>query len=417
MVLLSLLHEDSALSCILAILTVVICAIEIYLICILTADLLNTDEVSKIRVRKFTEPTYQERAAPPTFGRFNKQPVEQISIPAAKKPTVLTTSGGHKCTVEDRSDIPDPSQQPDAPVSVNYHASRLCNYKCGFCFHTETTSFMLDGENTKRGLKLLKEAGMLKLNIAGGEPFLHPKKLTMMLQYCKEELKIESISIVSNGSKISKEWMAANAQWLDILAISCDSFNSLTNQMIGRGKDGKNVERLRDIAAWCKEYSVKFKINTVVNTYNWNEDMAALIAELAPFRWKVFQCLLVAGENDSPRRKRDARKFLVTDEQWRVFCSRHKHLLCFVPEDNNSMASSYLMLDEFMRFLDKGNGMIKHSESILDVGVVEAMKQVVWDRKSFVERGGIYDWSKEDVKQKPMVGACGTTIDIAELDF
>jgi len=418
MVLLSLLAEVSAP---LYILAIGICTIYVYITFIKTTNpkledvatdgpsKTTTEEVTKKSIEEIPESAVQELT--PSQVEISGLPVEQFPTTAANANEVS------KSTVKEVSGPLDPSQQPDAPVSVNYFPSRLCNYKCGFCFHTETTSFMLDGVNTKRGLKLLKEAGMRKLNIAGGEPFLHPKELTMMLQYCKEELGIESISIVSNGSKITEEWMATNAQWLDILAISCDSFNSLTNQKIGRGKDGKNVERLKNIAAWCKTHNIKFKINTVVNQYNWSEDMVAQIAELAPFRWKVFQCLIVAGENDNPNRKRDARKFLVTDEQWRTFCDRHKHLHCYVPEDNNSMASSYLLLDEYMRFLDKGEGMIKQSESLLDVGVMEAMKQVVWDKKSFVERGGIYDWSREDQEQKQMVSACGTTVDMGALDF
>ncbi|KAK6949191.1 hypothetical protein Daesc_009265 [Daldinia eschscholtzii] len=301
----------------------------------------------------------------------------------------------------------DPSKEPDAPVSVNYFPSRKCNYTCGFCFHTDTSSYVLPIDEAKRGLRLLKEAGMRKLNIAGGEPFLYPQLLTELLRYCKEELGVESISIVSNGSKIREKWMQENCQWLDILAVSCDSFNPETNKKIGRGDDGGNVVRLFRIADWCRQYGVKFKLNTVVNTHNWDEDMAANIEKLAPFRWKVFQCLIVAGENDDETRKRDARSFLVTDDQWKTFCDRHKHLPCYIPEDNNSMASSYLLLDEYMCFLDKGEGMMTKSESILKVGVKEAMKQVVWDKKSFVERGGVYDWRRPDALQSACSGSDG----------
>lgn len=166
--------------------------------------------------------------------------------------------------------------------------------------------------------------------------------------------------------------------------------------------------RLFRIAEWCREYGIKFKLNTVVNTHNWDEDMVANIKRLAPFRWKVFQCLIVAGENDDETRKRDAKTFLVTDEQWQTFCNRHKHIPCYVPEDNKSMASSYLLLDEYMCFLDKGEGMMAKSESILQVGVKEAMKQVVWDKKSFVERGGIYDWGRSEILQQSVCSGGGS---------
>jgi radical S-adenosyl methionine domain-containing protein 2 len=71
------------------------------------------------------------------------------------------------------------------------------------------------------------------------------------------------------------------------------------------------------------------------------------------------------------------------------------------------MASSYLLLDEYMCFLDKGEGMMTKSESILKVRVGEAMRQIVWDKKSFVDRGGIYDWGRSDMQQQSGCGSGG----------
>jgi radical S-adenosyl methionine domain-containing protein 2 len=47
-----------------------------------------------------------------------------------------------------------------------------------------------------------------------------------------------------------------------------------------------------------------------------------------------------------------------------------------VSESNEIIRGSYLILDEYMRFLDKGDREEKASESILDVGVRKAMTQV-----------------------------------------
>jgi radical S-adenosyl methionine domain-containing protein 2 len=104
----------------------------------------------------------------------------------------------------------------------------------------------------------------------------------------------------------------------------------------------------------------------------------------------------VAGENDNEQRKRDARVFPITNEQWKVFCDRHKALDCFVPESNYIMRSSYLILDEYMRFLSRGEGTEAISERILEVGVEKAMEQVAWDENAFVDRGGMYDWSRSN---------------------
>lgn len=77
-------------------------------------------------------------------------------------------------------------------------------------------------------------------------------------------------------------------EYLDILAISCDSFDDETNQTIGRVQGKKShIENLYKVQNWCREYRVAFKINSVINTFNVHEDMTEHIAGLNPVRWKV----------------------------------------------------------------------------------------------------------------------------------
>lgn len=301
------------------------------------------------------------------------------------------------------------TKPPPVPVSVNYFPTRLCNKTCGFCFHVAKTSYMLPEEDAKRGLRKLVEAGMKKLNVAGGEPFLFPEFLGNICQYVKENHHLESVSIVTNGSKVTEKWLQKYGRFVDIIAVSCDSFNEQTNIEIGRGS-GDSVQRLRQIKEWCQQYGIKFKMNTVVCRLNWQEDMSAMVEELNPFRWKCFQVLLVGGENDEKSTKGRGKqfdKFRITGEQFESFCHRHRHLGDrFIPESNTVMAKSYLLLDEYMRFMDKGNGIEKTSESILKVSVAEALSQVEWDVEIFEKRGGIYDWRREAPQSG---GNCGTT--------
>lgn len=300
------------------------------------------------------------------------------------------------------------------PLSVNYHFTRKCNKTCVFCFHTEKTSHIATEAEMKTGLRLLRDAGMKKINFAGGEPFLYPKKLAMLCRYCKEDLNLESVSIISNGTDITKKWLDASGRYVDVLGVSCDSFNEKTNMRIGRGT-GENVKTLFLIRKWCRELGIKFKLNTVVLLWNWDENMARTIELLDPFRWKVFQVLPVGGENDASKaetdldkRKRNVQNVLVTDEQFSAFCKMHAHLPCFVPETNDLMASSYLMLDEHLRFLDKGGGVEKASASILDVGVSKALAQVIWDQEAYVERGAVYDWSRESLDESKGCGGASS---------
>ncbi|KAM0709887.1 hypothetical protein Q7P35_003930 [Cladosporium inversicolor] len=259
-----------------------------------------------------------------------------------------------------------PSTKPVDCVSVNYHFTRKCNKTCKFCFHTEKSSHVSTEEEMKRGLRLLKEAGMRKINFAGGEPFLYPQKLGFLCQYCKGVLRLESVSIITNGTKVTKAWLDKYGKFFDVMGVSCDSLDEKTNELIGRGT-GENVKQLFRIRDWCRELKIKFKLNTVVCKLNWQEDM----------------------------RKRDARDLLITIEQWQSFCEKHQHLDAFDPESNELMASSYLILDEYMCFLDKGSGKEKQSKSILEVGVARAPGDVYFDKAAFLRRGGEYNWSKE----------------------
>ena len=122
------------------------------------------------------------------------------------------------------------------PVSVNYFFTRTCNYECGFCFHTAKSSYVAPLEDAKKALRKLAKKGMKKLNFSGGEPFMYPDFMGEICKFCKEELKLESVSIISNGSKITGRWFKKWAKYLDILAISVDSFDEDTNMRIGRGK-------------------------------------------------------------------------------------------------------------------------------------------------------------------------------------
>ena len=118
---------------------------------------------------------------------------------------------------------------------------------------------------------------MKKINFAGGEPFLQKKFLGELLKYCKQSLHVEICSVITNGSIIHNDWrwFKKYGQYLDVFAISCDSFQDDINQKIGRFNNSKGHQTniVQNCANVCKQYGIPFKLNTVVNAYNWNEDM------------------------------------------------------------------------------------------------------------------------------------------------
>ena len=83
----------------------------------------------------------------------------------------------------------------------------------------------------------------------------------------------------------------------------------------------------------------------------------------------------------------------------------------FILELNTVITKSYLLLDEYMRFIDKGNCFEKTLESILKAFVAEALSQVERDVESFKKRGGIYDWQREAPQFRENCGATEMGLD------
>jgi len=320
------------------------------------------------------------------------------------------------------------STHVDNITAVNYHFTRKCNYKCGFCFHTAKTSHVESLDNAKRILEMLVQKKCKKINFAGGEPFLpeYKDKLGEMVKYCKEELKFESVSIISNAYFIKEEWFEKYSKYLDILGVSCDSCNEATNKKIGRGA-GNHMAKVKAAADLCHKYGVIFKLNTVVNAYNWEEDMTEFIATLNPKRWKVFQVLPMVGENSGDGALRNVTSFLISSEQFQQYVERHSALASILKEEDNTiMRSSYILVDEYGRFLDCSNvskGKAPTS-SMLDVGIDKAWEQLVnseyggYDEKAFVERDGNYatlPWNRKESEQEGGCSSNETTVDIEDL--
>jgi len=285
----------------------------------------------------------------------------------------------------------------DLVKSVNYFISRECNYSCKFCFHTQTNTNKFQFEQAKYGLRLLKESGTQKINFAGGEPFLNPTLLGQLCQEASCELGM-AVSIISNGSMITPKWMDTYGKYVDVLGVSVDSFDPNTNALIGRGGDANNnhAARVLQVREMCQKHGILFKMNTVVCSLNWEEDMNAQVEMLDPYRWKAFQVLILEGENSGRGGDlRDANNLKVTREQFDAFCKRHEGQKALIPENNDVMQNSYLLLDEELRFLDCSGGGKVPSESILKVGVEKALSQAGFDHEMFQKRGGVYEWERE----------------------
>jgi radical S-adenosyl methionine domain-containing protein 2 len=272
------------------------------------------------------------------------------------------------------------------PISVNFHITKTCNYSCQFCFATfkdqnRTTSL----NEAKAIIKLLRDAGTEKINFAGGEPTLYPN-FGHLIKYAKE-LKLTT-SIISNGAKIP-QLLPKYGEFIDWVGLSVDSSNEITQAQLGRGS-GDHVKKSEELFQQLHKFGVKVKLNTVVTSLNYKEDMSKFIAKVKPDRWKVFQVLPIKGQNDGY-----VEKLLISKDKFQLFLENNSKLEKFKPvvEDNNLMISSYLMIDPTGRFYNNQNGHYIYSSPILEKGVESAINEVEWNSQKFLSRGGEYKWS------------------------
>lgn len=266
---------------------------------------------------------------------------------------------------------------------------------CGFCFATFEDLPAFPGFNClaeSDALELigaLGRAGFGKINFAGGEPMLCPW-LPGLIGYAKSAGF--TTSIVTNGSKVTGEWLDGLGGSLDMAALSIDSVDAGALGRIGRAVKGKRPLGREDylgVGAELKGRGIRLKVNTVVNRYNLGEDFRPFIREIGPERWKIFQALRVEGQNDG--RMGD---FAVTDGEFAGYVRRNRMVegdgVRVVAESNELMTGSYLMVDPLGRFFDNTQGRHTYSRPILEVGVAGALADIEIYPERFAERGGFY---------------------------
>ena len=269
--------------------------------------------------------------------------------------------------------------------SVNWHLISTCNYSCRFCFARNLGEQPVSFSEGLTILSHLADAGMEKINFAGGEPLLHPR----LFDYCRAARDLGmTVSITTNGSLLSQKLIEEHAACIDWLALSVDSASESTEKRLGRGY-GQHVQHCIGLSDAVREAGIRLKINTTVTRLTWEEDMADFIQRTSPDRWKVFQMLHIQGENDDA-----VADLAVTDEQFQAFCARHADVVLHgvvrpVFESSAMIEGSYFMITPGGCVkTDTGRVIRKYPlADVLQVGISGFVNEEL-----YLGRGGVYAW-------------------------
>ncbi len=295
------------------------------------------------------------------------------------------------------------------PIStINFHLWEPCNMRCGFCFATfqdvkqNLPKGHLPKEEALRLVQLLGESQLFqKITFVGGEPTLCPWLLDLVKMAKSYGL---ATCVVSNGAKLAQKdgekYLSGFCPFLDWFALSIDSLHAHTNLHTGRAVAGTKVILKEDylrIIRIIHDYGFSLKINTVVNQFNFEEDFTDFIQQANPKRWKILQVLPIIGQNDNK-----IIDFVISDSQFAQFIQKHqsisdRKILDFVPETNDHIKGSYLMIDPAGRFFDNLNGTHEYGKPILEIGLETALAQNQANYDKFVGRGGLYQISPKNL--------------------
>ena len=314
-----------------------------------------------------------------------------LSGVGSRRTAILTHGPG--CHVQESTA---PTRAVALPRSVNYHLWQPCNMRCKFCFatfHDVVADVLPKGhlprEEALRVVEVL--AGRFaKVTFAGGEPMLCPWLPELI---CAAKQRGATTMLVTNGSKLTRSWIAAMEGKLDWITLSIDSATEETHQLLGRAVNGRAISAAdyAVTAALVQLAGMRLKVNTVVTSLNVGEDMSNLISAIQPERWKILQVLPIEGQNDGK-----VEPLLCTPGDFADFVERHRGVeargVTLVPEDNYAIRGTYAMVDPAGRFFDDAAGRHRYSEPILRVGLDRAFGQVSFSMDGFLRRGGDYDF-------------------------
>ena len=200
-------------------------------------------------------------------------------------------------------------------------------------------------------------------------------------------------NVVSNGTLLTREFLTNIAWALDWLTCSIDSLRTETNISTGRAVAGRRVLQVGELVQLTQvaaSKGIRIRINTVVTSMNHNEVSLPFIRAARPERWKILRYLEIVGENDQ-----NSSLLSVTEEAFNSFLANNQPVpqgTTLVPQYNDSLLGSYIMIDPLGLFIDNTRGRYRVSEPILTIGVGEALQQIKYSYTKFVARGGLYDW-------------------------
>ena len=201
-----------------------------------------------------------------------------------------------------------------APLSVCYKVTRTCNLTCPYCIASSSpkADYGLPTEDVKRIFDRLASAGVRRLDVTGGEPFIR-QDIMELLRYAVD-LGLETV-VTTNGYFIT-ESIAQELASLDIFTqVSIDGPRAVMDRVRGRGAYDAAVAALQVL----NRAGVQTRLNCVLQK-RFQDELAQIMRDV----------VTLAGDVGT-----GSVYFIVVCAQGRA--SRGRDLMCFSPLEESDI--------------------------------------------------------------------------------
>jgi MoaA/NifB/PqqE/SkfB family radical SAM enzyme len=151
-----------------------------------------------------------------------------------------------------------------AGMRVAWEITARCNLECPYCFATKHIGDELTTAEALLAMESMKEGGVKKLMISGGEPFLRKDAIDLIEHGCRTGLLMK---IITNGTALSSAVIGRLKDLPVEISFSLDGAHAETHDH-SRRKAG-SFDRI--LATIAKLDSLPFDIICVVTKENWRE--------------------------------------------------------------------------------------------------------------------------------------------------
>ncbi|WP_251212741.1 radical SAM/SPASM domain-containing protein [Adlercreutzia murintestinalis] len=162
--------------------------------------------------------------------RMLAEEVDEADIAAADEALLAHFKGaGHVALFEGK---------PAAPCvlrSAYLHVTQTCNLHCVGCYSEDDARNRapdLPLEELQRIIEALAQAGVVRLIVSGGEPFLRPD-LPQIVQHAKEA-GIANVDVLTNGTCVLAEVLERMAPFVDRVSVSFDGCSAESAAQVRR---------------------------------------------------------------------------------------------------------------------------------------------------------------------------------------